>query len=356
MENYLSPDDALSDLRKKGYATDLGFETNPFGLYSGDLDMRLNPEAYHVDESFRIDDPSHPNESETVYAISTASGVKGTVMDMHDEGAISMLESLAGIIGKFNVPVDQYLRQIGEPMMTNPFQSNASSIKISGPISENERSALISSFPIIEFADWTVVQNASGLWDGLYTNVIKPLKKRDFRFIFHLGDVANKLVYDIDEVLDIIGDYSSYGKVTLMLDHGEAGHLWDKLNGSPNADTPGASGDGSLQAREKYRFIFDMMRIDSLVILDGYNVVQLSRDGQILLPGPQAGISDVTNPRARFSAGYQMGLLLQLETWHCMALGLAVWQAGATPVEAALSPGLNSPQLLAFIHDWISVL
>jgi hypothetical protein len=84
MENYASPNDALSDLRKRGYEADLNFETDPFCLYCGDLDMRLNPEAYHVDESLRIDDPSHHNESETVYAISTSSGVKGTLVDTHN--------------------------------------------------------------------------------------------------------------------------------------------------------------------------------------------------------------------------------------------------------------------------------
>jgi hypothetical protein len=86
MENYPSPDDALSDLRKRGYEADLNFETAPFCLYCGDLDMRLNPEAYHVDESLRVDDPSQPNESETVYAISTSSGVKGTLVDIQPVG------------------------------------------------------------------------------------------------------------------------------------------------------------------------------------------------------------------------------------------------------------------------------
>ena len=81
MENYISPDEALSDLKKKGYDADFGFETEPFCLYCGDLDMRLNPEAYHVDQSLRFDDPSNPNNGETVYAISTSTGVRGVLVD-----------------------------------------------------------------------------------------------------------------------------------------------------------------------------------------------------------------------------------------------------------------------------------
>jgi hypothetical protein len=87
MENYTSPDDALSDLRKRGYGADLNFETDPFCLYCGDLDMRLNPEAYHIDETIRIDVDSHPEDSPIVYAISSSSGIKGTLVDAHDTDA-----------------------------------------------------------------------------------------------------------------------------------------------------------------------------------------------------------------------------------------------------------------------------
>jgi len=337
MENYASPDDALSELRKKGYEADLNFETDPYGLYSGDLDIRLNPEAYHVDKTMQIDDPSHPGESETVYAISTSSGVKGTLVDVHGSDTISMLETLAGIIREFKVPVDQYLRQMGKPIVTNPFQSNASTgcIRISGS-SGSIPSHLFSNTPIIEFTDWAAVQNASRLWDGLYTGVIKPLKKRDFHFIFHLGNVANKLVYDIDEVLDIIGDYSSYGKVTLMLNNDEAGNLWSKLNGF---------------GKDKYHFIFNTMNIDSLAVLQGYSAVQISRDGEVVLPDrpPTGSISEVINARTGFSMGYQIGLLLQLKTWQCMALGLAVSGGYTEP-----SSGSGSALLLSYIQDWVN--
>jgi hypothetical protein len=165
-----------------------------------------------------------------------------------------------------------------------------------------------------------------------------------------LGDVERKLVFDIDEVLDIIGDYGAYGKATLMLTNDEAGILWSKLNG----DNPGTgvTGSGSQRASEKYHFIYNTMKIDTLVVLHGYSAVQLSRDGQVVQPGkPPAGNSIVVNARTRFSAGYQIGLLLQLETWYCIALGLAV-----LGVETGPSLGLSSSQLLAYIQDWINIL
>ena len=67
----------MSDLKKKGYKDNLDFETDPFGLYSGDLDMRLNPEAYHVDKRIHFDEPFNPDGSEDVYAITSSTGEKG---------------------------------------------------------------------------------------------------------------------------------------------------------------------------------------------------------------------------------------------------------------------------------------
>jgi hypothetical protein len=79
MKNYPSLTEAMSDLRKKGYEAD--FETTSFCLYCGDLDMRLNPRAYHVDKVYHIEEGSNPADSPAVYAISSSTGVKGTIVD-----------------------------------------------------------------------------------------------------------------------------------------------------------------------------------------------------------------------------------------------------------------------------------
>lgn len=75
---------ALTELQKEGYREDLNFlETDSFSLYGGDLDMRLNPDCYHVDAIDRIGEDSQP-EGEVVYAISTVNGVKGILVDKPD--------------------------------------------------------------------------------------------------------------------------------------------------------------------------------------------------------------------------------------------------------------------------------
>jgi hypothetical protein len=79
MKNYDSLVDALNDLRKRGYEAD--FSTQSVCLYCGDLDLRLDPEDFNIDEFYRFEGDSNPDDSAVVYAISSSTGVKGILID-----------------------------------------------------------------------------------------------------------------------------------------------------------------------------------------------------------------------------------------------------------------------------------
>ena len=79
MKNYHSLDEAISDLRKRGYGSD--FETESFCLYCGDLDMRLDPEEFKVDDIYKIDGNESSVSTTTLYAITAISGVRGIVVE-----------------------------------------------------------------------------------------------------------------------------------------------------------------------------------------------------------------------------------------------------------------------------------
>jgi hypothetical protein len=79
MKTYESLVDALADLKKRGYDAD--FETQTICLYCGDLDLRLNPEEFSVDEVYRFEEDSNPADNAVLYAISSSTGVKGTLVD-----------------------------------------------------------------------------------------------------------------------------------------------------------------------------------------------------------------------------------------------------------------------------------
>lgn len=81
MQHFTSPETALNDLRKRGYSSDFSFDT--FGLYCGDLDMRLDPEDFRVDEEYRFEGEIPPDEDTVVVAITYFNGIKGVLVDSY---------------------------------------------------------------------------------------------------------------------------------------------------------------------------------------------------------------------------------------------------------------------------------
>ena len=78
MKTYKSLADALDDLSKKGYDAD--FEPKTDCLYCSSLDLRLYEEEFHIDEVYRLEESSFPNEDAFVYALTSPTGIKGTVV------------------------------------------------------------------------------------------------------------------------------------------------------------------------------------------------------------------------------------------------------------------------------------
>ena len=79
MKNYDSLLDALDDLKKRGYNAD--FEPQSNCLYCSNLDLRLNEEEFHIDEVYRFEADSNPDDSAVIYALTSPTGVKGTIVD-----------------------------------------------------------------------------------------------------------------------------------------------------------------------------------------------------------------------------------------------------------------------------------
>lgn len=79
MNQYASIAEALQDLHERGYYAD--FATDTVCLYCGEFDIRLHPEEFQVDESYRFEDDTAPDNIPVLYAITSSTGVKGTLLD-----------------------------------------------------------------------------------------------------------------------------------------------------------------------------------------------------------------------------------------------------------------------------------
>ena len=93
MKNYESLVDALRDLKTRGYTQ--YFEMEYFTIYCGLLDIRLTPEEFTVDETYRFEDDSTPDDSSVLYVISSRDGkVKGTLVDAYGVYADSLNDEM----------------------------------------------------------------------------------------------------------------------------------------------------------------------------------------------------------------------------------------------------------------------
>jgi hypothetical protein len=79
MKSYNSLAEALDDLKKRGYEAD--FETQSNCLYCSELDLRLNEEEFHIDEVYHFEGQSNPVDNSVVYAFTSPTGVRGTIVD-----------------------------------------------------------------------------------------------------------------------------------------------------------------------------------------------------------------------------------------------------------------------------------
>jgi hypothetical protein len=79
MKNYESLAEALDDLKKRGYDND--FEPQSFCLYCNSMDLRMEEEEFKVDEIYRFEGDSSSYGNAVVYALTSNTGVKGTIVD-----------------------------------------------------------------------------------------------------------------------------------------------------------------------------------------------------------------------------------------------------------------------------------
>lgn len=211
--------------------------------------------------------------------------------------------------------------------------------------------SIFSNCRTIAFDDWATISGASVLWDGLLRDVIRPLGKIDLEFIFYLGDPTKKLSFEVDEALDIISAFSLHGKVTFALDENEAIRLWMILNGvQPGTEIVEQS---AADLKKKYISIFRTMNISRLLIYSTNNAILYANDQQFVLSRKKVdhSIEIASDARQNFVAGYSIGVLLQLDIGHCIALGLIVFGAHG---ELKSSP--KRKDLYAYIRNWIQDL
>jgi hypothetical protein len=213
------------------------------------------------------------------------------------------------------------------------------------PVIEDLKSLFLNN-RIIPFTNWSNVYSGSDLWYGLLADVIKPLKKKDFEFIFYLGDITQRRSFEVDEILDIISAFSHCGRVTFAMDEDEAIRLWTLLFGKTINPEPTQTTARDL--RKRYLAIFNTMNIENLIVYSDDQAMLFTNERYFEIARRKADPRAVTDEqRDNFCAGYGLGLEQKLDIPQCIGLGLTVCgvyaESGAVP---------DKKQMLEYLQKW----
>ncbi len=93
---YATVTHALNDLKERGYTDEFDFKDNY--LFCNDKGVQFNPQELKITEVYRFEGASDPEDSSVVYAIESAAGLKGLVVDAYgayaDERKSAFINSL----------------------------------------------------------------------------------------------------------------------------------------------------------------------------------------------------------------------------------------------------------------------
>lgn len=81
MKSYRSLSEATNDLKARGYTED--FNLKPTCIECPAFQLQWHPEDFIIEEFYRFEGMSNPDDNSIVFAISSKNGVKGVLVDAY---------------------------------------------------------------------------------------------------------------------------------------------------------------------------------------------------------------------------------------------------------------------------------
>ncbi len=222
----------------------------------------------------------------------------------------------------------------------SPFQSiNWDYVKET--IGLSELVAYCQTTKFIALVDWCNLPLATDIWSGIRQELLPHLKNDPRHFFFDLADPAKKSQSAIEEVLEVIGSFNSYGTVTLGLNENEARRLARTIE----QQTGKTAGE---ELEEVCLFIYENMNLTNLLVHPLNRSIIVSPQGIHTIPGrlvtkPQISTGGGDNLNAGFCFGQLAGYSLEDSTLLGMATSGAYVQNGKSP---------NRPELISYLLNW----
>jgi hypothetical protein len=81
MRTYETLSEAINDLKKRGFTED--FSLKPHCLECKTLSLLVDPSDFTVEEFYRFEGMTNPDDSSVLFAIKSKEGVMGTLVDAY---------------------------------------------------------------------------------------------------------------------------------------------------------------------------------------------------------------------------------------------------------------------------------
>jgi hypothetical protein len=85
--------EALTNLRARGFTHNFNLESD--ALHCPELNLRLHPEHFTIEEQYRFEGMSDPDDNDIVYAISSDTGAKGVLVNAYGPYADTVSADMA---------------------------------------------------------------------------------------------------------------------------------------------------------------------------------------------------------------------------------------------------------------------
>ena len=210
---------------------------------------------------------------------------------------------------------------------------------------------LLSKAKTIAFDDWAGFRSASSIWSTLLEKVIGLIENSSLEFIFYLGDPKKKSTFQVDEMLNLMANFSRRGLVTLAIGESEALNLWRVFNA---VDDKIPLGELTIhELKRKYFSLYKAMTISRLLVYSTNDAMLFSSEQQFILSRKIADSQTELGIRARqnFVSGLTVGILMEREMEYSIAIGLIVFAASG---RYNSFPDLAAVQ--SYIAGWIDDL
>ncbi len=210
-------------------------------------------------------------------------------------------------------------------------------------VGEEQLKTLLTKSDLIAFVNWCMTPYLSDIWRELQEKVLPACDfegKRPMLF-FDLADPEKRLAKDIEEALELIGNFRGHYQVVLGVNEREAQQVCDILGGPSEGGNAGKAQAMALHLQQS-------LDIHAAVVHPTAYAAAATGGKTFCVPGPYTPAPKLTTGAGdNFNAGFCLGQLLGLDIEQSLVTGVC-----ASGFYVRNERSGSTGEIQAFIKSW----